>query len=117
MMLKTIGRLMTKEWALKFATKIGKLLASINDFQNRDEIEVNKPLYLEKERRVLDAVTMRREPDCVPVTTGGLNFFPAKYAGITCADYMYDYKKMKAAYMKTNEDFDFDLTFPSFFLS
>jgi len=117
MMLKTIGRLMTKEWALKFATRVASVLASINDFQNRDEIKANKSHYLEKERRVLDAITMRREPDRVPVTTGGLNFFPAKYTGITCADYMYDYKKMKEAYMKTNEDFDFDLTFPSFMLS
>ena len=99
MLLKTIGRLMKTEWALKLGIKGGNLLTSMNEFRNRNEIEAHKETYLEKERRVLDAITMRREPDRVPVTTGGLNFFPAKYTGVTCAEYMYDFKKMKNAFM------------------
>jgi hypothetical protein len=117
MMLKTLGRLMKTEWALKFGIRAGHLLTSINEFKNRNAIKIHKSIYLEKERRVLDAITMRKEPDRVPVITGGLNFFPAKYAGITCADYMYDFKKMKMAFMKMHDDFNFDLTFPSFMLS
>ena len=117
MLLKTIGRLMKTEWSLKLAIKAGNLLTLLNDFRNRNEIEVNKDLYLEKEHRILDAITMKKEPDRVPVITGGLNFFPAKYAGITCAEYMYDFKKMKNAFMKMHDDFEFDLTFPSFMLS
>ncbi|MHA1438620.1 MAG: uroporphyrinogen decarboxylase family protein [Promethearchaeota archaeon] len=109
-----------KPWFLKVATRMTQIVNKISDaldVKSHLEFERNKIIYENKKKRVLDAITMRREPDRVPVAAGGLNFFPAKYAGITCAEYMFDYKKMKAAYLKMNNDFNLDLTFPSFMLS
>ncbi len=117
MILKTLGRLLKTEWFLKLASTVSNSMNAMGEFKRRTEINANKTLYLERARRVMDAITMRREPDRVPVAVGGLNFFAAKYAGITCSEYMYDYKKMKYALMKMHEDFDFDLTFPSFMLA
>jgi len=113
LLLKTIARTIKEPWALKSIKIVANSMNYMNSLKYKADIERTTEIYEEKERRVLDAILMRKEPDRIPVTTGGLNFFPAKYAGITCADYMYDPKKMTAAYLKTNDDFDFDLTFPS----
>jgi uroporphyrinogen-III decarboxylase len=64
-------------------------------------------LYQERERRFNDAIRLK-VPDRVPIAVLG-NFFPAKYAGITCEEAMYDYEKLAAATRKTIIDFDFDL--------
>ena len=117
MLLKPIAKAFKSPWALKLVTKMSASMNSITSLKYRAEFEKNREIYEAKERRVLDAIFMQKEPDRVPVTTGGLNFFPPKYAGITCADYMFDHKKMKAAYIKTITDFDFDMTFPSSLLS
>jgi hypothetical protein len=49
---------------------------------HRERIK-NQPLLESRRRRVFDAITMRHEPDRVPVIGNGVNFFPAKYAGET----------------------------------
>ena len=113
MLLKTVAQLTKKSWALKLIEKVARTINGMNSLKYKADIERTREIREEKERRVLDAILLRKEPDRIPVTTGGLNFFPAKYAGITCAEYMFDAKKMTAAYLKTNDDFDFDLTFPS----
>nr|MDO8088734.1 uroporphyrinogen decarboxylase family protein [Candidatus Sigynarchaeum springense] len=74
-------------------------------------------LLAARERRVMDAITLRREPDRVPVIGGGVNFFPAKHAGISVADFMFDPAKMRRAYFKTCMDFPLDTSFPSFLLA
>lgn len=117
MMLNQLANLFNAPWFLNIAGKVASFSLIMNNFKYRKDIDKYKKIWIAKEQRVLDAIEMRKEPDRVPVSTGGLNFFPAKYTGITCAEYMYDHKKMKAAYMKTNDDFNFDLTFPSFMLS
>ena len=112
LLLKTVAQLTKKSWALKLIEKVARTINGMNSLKYKADIERTREIREEKERRVLDAILLRKEPDRIPVTTGGLNFFPAKYAGITCAEYMFDAKKMTAAYLKTNDDFDFDLTFP-----
>lgn len=116
-MLKTTAKLLKSPWVFKLGGKIAGSLNVLGELKFREQIIENQKIYKEKEKRVLDAIELRKEPDRVPIATGGLNFFPAKYAGITCADYMYDHKKCKAAYLKMVQDFNFDLVFPSFFLS
>lgn len=113
MLLKTVARSMKAPWALKLIEKVALSMNKMISLKYNADIERTTNIYEEKERRVLDAIFMRKEPDRIPVSTGGLNFFPAKYAGITCAEYMFDPEKMTAAFLKTNDDFDFDLTFPS----
>jgi hypothetical protein len=90
---------------------------NITRWRQRGERIKKSALLAARERRVMDAITMRREPDRVPVIGGGVNFFPAKYAGITVADFMYDPVKMRQAYFKTCADFSLDTSFPSFLLA
>ncbi|MCD6357178.1 MAG: hypothetical protein J7L75_01210, partial [Thermoproteales archaeon] len=54
-------------------------------------------------RRFEDAVSLR-EPDRVPVL-GLCTFFPAKYAGVSCYEYCYDYGKMVRAVLRTARGF------------
>lgn len=118
--MENLAYLAKKPWVLKTAKKV---LTSVNNtferlnYKTKIRIEQNKDVWEEKQERVLNAITMNKIPDRVPVAAGGLNFFPAKYTGITCSEYMYDHDKMKEAFLKTNDDFEFDLTFPSFMLS
>ena len=63
-------------------------------------------LYEERTKRVLDAVELR-VPDRVPFMPF-INFFHAKYGGITCEEAMYDYDKLAAAARKTIMDFEPD---------
>ncbi|MBN2151797.1 MAG: hypothetical protein JW839_10145 [Candidatus Lokiarchaeota archaeon] len=88
-----------------------------NKWRHRGGKAMRSELLAARERRVMDAITMRREPDRVPVIGGGVNFFPAKYAGISVADFMFDPAKMRRAYFKTCEDFPLDTSFPSFLLA
>jgi hypothetical protein len=64
-------------------------------------------LYAERTKRVEDA-TQLRVPDRVPVLLH-FAFFPANYAGITCAEAMYDDDKMRMAWVKTFTDFQPDM--------
>ncbi len=96
----------------KFAFKM-----DLHQIGLRNEKIKNQPLLESRRRRVLDAITMRHEPDRVPVIGNGVNFFPAKYAGITVAEYMYDGKKTRSAFTKFSRDFPLDMSFPSFLLA
>jgi uroporphyrinogen-III decarboxylase len=60
-------------------------------------------LYQERKKRYEDAVALR-VPDRVPVSIQW-GFFPARYVGITCEEYMYDYEKALNASIKAHEDF------------
>ena len=63
-------------------------------------------LYQEREKRINDVIELK-VPDRVPIIPA-FGFFPAKYAGITCEDAMYDYDKMMVAWVKTMTDFQPD---------
>ncbi|MHA1273141.1 MAG: uroporphyrinogen decarboxylase family protein [Promethearchaeota archaeon] len=117
MFLEFMARYLKAPWPYKLVSKFTAFSNKLNELKFKIDIDKNKEIYEEKERRVLDAITMRRLPDRVPVAAGGLNFFPAKYVGITCAEYMFDFNKTRWAFLKTNDDFNFDLTFPSFMLA
>jgi len=64
-------------------------------------------LYEERERRFNDAVQLK-EPDRVPIATL-FGFFPAKYAGITCEEAMYDHDKVMKAWVDVMVEFDPDM--------
>jgi uroporphyrinogen-III decarboxylase len=64
-------------------------------------------LYQEREKRVLDAIALRK-PDRVPIVCS-FSFFPAKYSGMTCEEVMYDPEKMWEAQWKVVMDFEQDL--------
>ncbi|HMF29798.1 MAG TPA: uroporphyrinogen decarboxylase family protein [Candidatus Lokiarchaeia archaeon] len=100
---------------LKLASSMQKM--DLNRIKLREELQKNAPLLAARRRRVMDAITLEREPDRVPVIGNGVNFFPAKYAGITVAEFMYDIRKTRAAFFKMNGDFPLDMTFPSFLLA
>src|ERR1035437_6623300 len=66
-----------------------------------------KKLYLEREKRVMDAINLKI-PDRVPIIAG-IGYFPARYTGITCEAAWYDYDGWLAAYKKTLQDFQPDI--------
>ena len=76
--------------------------ASNIEFKNKEAEEA----YKNRAKRIADAIQLK-VPDRVPITPI-VNFFPAKYVGITVEECMYDYKKAYAAYKKTTLDFQFD---------
>lgn len=63
-------------------------------------------LYQEREKRISDAIQLK-VPDRVPIMPS-FGFFPARYAGITCEEAMYDYDKLITAWTKTMADFQPD---------
>jgi hypothetical protein len=63
-------------------------------------------LYEERVKRVEDAIHLKK-PDRVPIVLS-LGYFPAKYAGISCADAFYNPIKWKEAAKKTVVDFEPD---------
>jgi len=67
-------------------------------------------LYQEREQRVKDAIQLK-VPDRVPIWFQDLSFFPARYAGITFEEAMYDDDKLFAAYSKTITYFEPDMYF------
>jgi uroporphyrinogen-III decarboxylase len=74
-------------------------------------------LYRQRERRINDAIALR-EPDRVPVMCI-FGFFPARFAGITFEDAMYDYDKTMQAWVDAMVEFQPDAyedTFPARFL-
>ena len=64
-------------------------------------------LYKEREKRVNDAVALRK-PDAVPILPF-FSFFVAHYAGMTIQEVMYDPDKLIEAQMKTLLDFQPDM--------
>lgn len=66
-----------------------------------------KELYQEREKRVNDAVRLK-EPDRVPVMSH-FGFFPARYAGITFKEAMYDSDKMMKAWLNATVEFEPDM--------
>jgi len=68
---------------------------------------VPKELFKERTRRVEDAIQLK-VPDRVPFLPSH-NFFPAKYAGISCEEAMYDYDKLRMASKKLILDLQPDM--------
>lgn len=68
--------------------------------------KIPQQLYEERVKRVEDAIQLK-VPDRVPIVLS-LGYFPAKYAGVTCADAFYDPAKWKEATKKTVVDFEPD---------
>ncbi|MEW6666090.1 MAG: uroporphyrinogen decarboxylase family protein [Thermodesulfobacteriota bacterium] len=69
--------------------------------------EAFEKLFQERTKRVQDAIELK-VPDRIPVM-GSFTFFPAKYAGITFQEVMYDYDKLDLAAEKTILDFQPDM--------
>lgn len=63
-------------------------------------------LLQERERRISDAVALR-EPDRVPVLLI-FGFFPARFAGITCEEAMYDHDRTMDSWVKTMVEYQPD---------
>ena len=53
---------------------------------------MSKEAYLERTKRVEDAIALR-VPDRVPVIVR-FGFFPARYAGVSCEALMYDPERL-----------------------
>ena len=64
-------------------------------------------LFKERTKRVEDAIRLH-VPDRVPFVPS-FQFFPAKYAGISCQEAMYDYDKLGMALKKLILDFQPDM--------
>jgi uroporphyrinogen-III decarboxylase len=77
-------------------------------------VKTAEELYREREKRVYEAVQLK-EPDRVPFLSM-FHFFPAKYAGISFEQVMYDYEKMADAAKRVILDFDLDMYFNPFSL-
>jgi uroporphyrinogen-III decarboxylase len=76
--------------------------------------EVEK-LYKERTTRFIKAIKLE-EPDRVPVLLPS-GMFPASYAGYTLREVMYDYEKLKKAWLKFIDEFEMDsFTGPSLVL-
>lgn len=74
--------------------------------------ENTKDVYEGRIKRIKDAIELR-EPDRVPFTPFTA-FFPAKYAGITFQDAMYDLDKLEMAIEKFTLDFQPDACLDTF---
>jgi hypothetical protein len=72
--------------------------------------ESTKEQYSQRMKRFEDAVGLR-VPDRVPFLPF-FTFFPAKYAGITCEEAMYDCEKLSRAWKKVVLDFQPDMYNP-----
>lgn len=66
-----------------------------------------KALYSQRMKRFEDAVCLR-VPDPVPFLPH-FTFSPARYAGITCEEAMYDCEKLAQAWRKVVLDFQPDM--------
>jgi len=63
-------------------------------------------LYKQRVQRIIDAIKLK-EPDKVPVHIN-MGFLPALYSGLTHESVMYDYEKMRYAWIKFINEFDLD---------
>jgi len=64
-------------------------------------------LYRQREKRVSDSIELR-VPDRVPIMVG-FQFFPARYAGVTARDLMYDAGLTRESFLKVVRDFEPDM--------
>ena len=64
-------------------------------------------LYAEREKRVRDAIGLRK-PDRVPIVSATEMFF-IRSAGLTAAEAMYDYDKMAAAWKSSMKRYNWDM--------
>ena len=71
------------------------------------DVKSPEEVYEAREKRVSDAIQLR-VPDRVPVMCA-FSFFPARYAGITYEEAMYDYDKMMQAWTDTTVEFAPDM--------
>jgi uroporphyrinogen-III decarboxylase len=69
--------------------------------------KTNEELYTEREKRVIDALQLRK-PDRIPFLPV-FSFFPAAYSGISFEDAMYDYDKLAEATRRVIVDFEPDM--------
>jgi len=69
--------------------------------------EAVEHLYREREKRVMDAIELKKS-DRVPVIVR-FHFFPAKYTGATHEELMYDPWKTEESYWKVIRDFEPDM--------
>jgi len=69
--------------------------------------KTSEELYGEREKRVLDAIALK-VPDRVPIVVL-FGFFPAKYAGLTVEEAMYDPEKLFDAQLKALLEFAPDM--------
>ena len=72
--------------------------------------KTGKELYDERKKRVQDAIALK-VPDRVPIWFQDLSFFPARYAGVTYKDFMYDSNLLFSAYKKTITELEPDMYF------
>lgn len=70
-------------------------------------IKTAEELYQEREKRVADAIALRK-PDRVPLSPM-FGFFPARYSGMTIQEVMYDPEKLWQAHWRTMTEFEPDL--------
>ena len=70
-------------------------------------METAEQLYQEREKRVMDAMSLRR-PDRVPIMPG-FQFFPARYSGATARDLMYDPALIRSSFLKVVKEFEPDM--------
>ena len=69
--------------------------------------KTNHELYKEREKRVSDAIALRK-PDRVPIVSATELFF-VRSAGLTIAEAMYDYDKMAAAWKTSMKRYNWDV--------
>jgi uroporphyrinogen-III decarboxylase len=69
--------------------------------------KTNEELYREREKRVQDAIALRR-PDRVPIVSATEMFF-VRSAGLSAAEAMYDYEKMAVAWKTSMKRFNWDM--------
>jgi len=67
----------------------------------------NERLYKQREKRVQDAISLRK-PDRVPIVSATEMFF-VRSAGLTVAEAMYDYDKMAAAWKTSMKRYNWDM--------
>jgi hypothetical protein len=72
-----------------------------------DQNMSSEELFREREKRINDAVALK-EPDRVPVMNI-YGFFPARFAGITSQESMYDYDKTMQAWVNAMVEFQPDV--------
>jgi uroporphyrinogen-III decarboxylase len=86
-------------------------VATVNLLQKMDRritmAKTPEELYQEREKRVLDAVALRK-PDTIPILPF-FSFFVARYAGMTIQEVMNDPDKLFDAQWKTLIDFEPDM--------
>lgn len=71
---------------------------------------MSEKAFGERQQRVRDAIALKI-PDRIPIWFQDLGFFPARYAGITYKEAMYDSKKLFSAYRKTITELEPDMYF------